>query len=56
MIYPIEIDANIGDALIEFLSAIPEPRSWQLERALMDLLDARDLAHELANGDYDDRD
>jgi len=54
MIYPIEIDAHIGDAIIECLSAIPDPKPWQLERLLMDLLDARDLAHEIANGDYDD--
>ena len=56
MIYPLELDDDIGDAVIEFLTALPEPRPWKLQRALDDLLDARDLAHETARGDYDDRD
>ncbi len=56
MIYPIEIDDVIGDAIIEILIALPEPKPWKLQRALDDLLDARELANEIARGEYDDRD
>jgi len=54
MIYQIEINDVIGDAIIDFLIALPEPRHWKLQRALDDLLDARELANEIARGEYDD--